>query len=83
MDNTSSLEEQIGVLEADFFRSFAEFEDILSKYHEQLFTLSYTQDREPQIQAISRGLKSMAVGFAALAEAFPAMCQARGLNVPD
>jgi len=83
MDNITSLEEQIGVLEADFLRSFSEFENILSKYHDQLFTLSFTQDKEPQIQAISRGLKSMALGLSALAEAFPVMCQARGLNVPD
>lgn len=77
------LETQVVELEADFFQSLSEFQQILSEYHQAMLLAKYDPHNEKQIQLLSNGLKTMAVGFTALSEAFPAMCQARGLKVSD
>ena len=83
MTSLPNLETQVVELEADFFKSLADFQDILSQYHQAMLLAKYDSENQEKIQLLSNGLKSMALGFSALADAFPAMCQARGLKISD
>lgn len=83
MKSKPDLETQVVELEADFFKSISEFQDILSQYHQVMLLAKYDSDNQEKIQLLSDGLKNLAVGFSALAAAFPAMCQARGLKISD